>query len=90
MGRPLQIREVPEETLRVLRIRAAEEGSSLSSYALRVLTDHTAHPTVRDVIGRPRSGWTRATREDVLAAVREGRQEQDDKLADVVREGHGR
>jgi hypothetical protein len=74
MGKPMHIREVPEVTLRVLRICAAEEGSSLSSYVLRVLTEHTAHPTILDVISRPRSGWTRATREDVLAAVREGQQ----------------
>jgi len=87
MAKPLQIREVPEDLLRVLRVRAAEEGMPLSGYVLRVLQEHAAQPTVRDVINRPRTGWTRATRQDVLTAVREGRQEQEDKLARTGRRG---
>jgi plasmid stability protein len=90
MGRPLQIREVPEDVLRVLRVRAAEEGTSLSGYVLRLLEEHAAHPTIRDVISRPRSGWATATREDVLAAVREGRQEQEEKVEDLVERRSGR
>jgi len=87
MAKPLQIREVPEDLLRVLRVRAAEEGMPLSGYVLRVLQEHAAHPTVRDVINRRRTGWTGAIRQDVLAAVSEGRQEQEDKLARTERGG---
>jgi len=90
VSKPLQIREVPEDLLRILRVRAAEEGTSLSAYVLRVLREHAAHPTVRDVISRPRAGWTRATRQDVLAAVREGREEQDDKVERIAPWRRGR
>ena len=86
----MQIREVPEDVLRVLRVRAAEEGASLSGYVLRLLEEHTAHPTIREVISRPRSGWSKATREDVLAAVHEGRREQEDKLAALMQRRRGR
>ena len=90
MPKPLQIREVPEDVLRVLRVRVAEEGTSLSAYALRVLADHAARPSIREVMSRPRGGWTRAAREDVLAAVREGREQQDRKALDAARRDRGR
>lgn len=86
----LQIREVPEDVLRVLRVRAAEQGLSLSGYVLQVLREHAAHPTVREVVSRPRPGWARATRDEVVDAIRAGREEREEGLSHLVRARHGR
>jgi plasmid stability protein len=80
MGKPLQIRDVPDELLHVLRVRAAEEEISVSGYVLRLLQEHATRPSIREVMNRRRTGWVRATRDDVLAAIREGHEEQSEKL----------
>lgn len=90
MGKPLQIRDVPDEVLNALRVRAAAEGLSLSAYVLRLVSDHAARPTVRDVLNRPRTGWSRGTRGDVLRAIQEGRHEQDVKADRIVTRRDGR
>ena len=89
MGKPLQIRDVPDELLQVLRVRAAQEGSSISGYVLHLLQEHASRPTIRDVMDRPRTGWSRATREDVLGAIKDGRESQTTKV-DAITEHHGR
>ena len=48
----LQIRDVPEPISRILKARAAQEGRSLSDYALRVLTREAQRPTRAEVIDR--------------------------------------
>lgn len=88
MGKPLQIRDVPDELLQVLRIRAAEEGSSVSGYVLRLLQEHALRPTIREVMNRPRTGWSRATQEDLLSAIREGREDQTAKI-DAIEQHDG-
>lgn len=71
----IQVRNVPEEVHRVLRSRAASAGMSLSDYALAELERVASHPPAADVLARARcrtqSG--RITTEDVVAAVRAGR-----------------
>lgn len=48
----LQVRDVPERTVRLLKARAAEQGLSLSAY-LRVQLEHLAErPTNSDVVER--------------------------------------
>lgn len=86
----LQIRDVPEDVLRVLRVRAAEQGLSLSGYVLQVLREHAARPTIREVVARSRSGWVRATRDEVVDAIRSGREEREESLSHIVRARHGR
>jgi plasmid stability protein len=73
----LQIREVPDDVLLALKSRAAREGQSLAAYALRVLTQHVSRPTLAEVMARPRRGDGRLGAEDVLRAVREGREGRD-------------
>ena len=51
MGRPLQIREVPEPVLALLRERAQERHVSLAAYALEVLTQHVETKTMKEVLG---------------------------------------
>lgn len=71
-------------------VRAAREGLSLSEYVLRLIGVHAAKPTVHEVLDRPRTGWSRGTRDDVLQALDEGRQERDVKVDRMVSERGGR
>lgn len=48
----LQLREVPEDLHRELRVRAARAGQSLSEYALAVLQRHVATPTLDEIADR--------------------------------------
>ena len=48
----LQLRDVPEDLHRELKVRAAKAGQSLSDYALTVLKTHTATPTLADIAER--------------------------------------
>jgi len=51
----LQIRDVPEEVHRVLRVRAAAAGMSLSEYALAELMESTRRPTLDEIASRVRA-----------------------------------
>lgn len=71
MGKPLQIRDVPDEVHEALRRRACKAGLSLSGYALHVLTREVARPTVEEVFARieARGGGASVTLADAVAAV---------------------
>src|SRR6266540_2647815 len=46
MGKPLQIRDVPDDVLAALKAKADRHGLPLSAYALRVLARDAALPTM--------------------------------------------
>jgi plasmid stability protein len=73
MSRSIQIRDVPDDVHRTLRARAAAAGQSLSAYLLAELTRVAERPPVADVLARAaaRSGGARI--DDIVAAVRSGR-----------------
>ena len=48
----LQLRDVPEDVHRELRVRAVRAGQSLSEYVLAVLRTHTANPTFAEIADR--------------------------------------
>ena len=48
----LQLRDVPDDVHRELKVRAARAGQSLSDYALAVLKTHTATPTFAEIAER--------------------------------------
>lgn len=48
----IQIRNVPEETTRILKSRAAAAGQSLSEYLLRELDAIAARPTQEEILDR--------------------------------------
>jgi plasmid stability protein len=54
VGRPLQIRNVPEPVLETLRERADEVHMSLAAYVLEVLTEHVATKSMNQLLARPR------------------------------------
>jgi plasmid stability protein len=61
VGSLLQIRDVPEETRRALKARAAERGQSLNAYLLDLVEEDVARPTVAEVLQRAASRAERAT-----------------------------
>ncbi len=73
----LQIRDVPDEVKRVLKMRAAKAGQSLSEYALSELRRSAESPTLEELFDRvrerggPVSGLSPAA--SMLRAERESR-----------------
>ena len=73
MSRTIQIRDVPDAVHRALRSRAAAAGQSLSAYLLTELTRVAERPPVAEVLARAGGRHGGARSEDIVAAVRSGR-----------------
>ena len=73
MSRTVQIRDVPDDVHRELRARAAAAGLSLSAYLLAELTRVAERPPVADVLARAATRHGGARIDDIVAAVRSGR-----------------
>ena len=73
MGRNIQIRDVPDEVHRVLATRAAAAGLSLTAYLRAELTRVAERPAVTDVLARAAARHGGARVDDIMAAVRSGR-----------------
>lgn len=69
----IQIRNVPDDVHRTLRIRATASGVSLSDYALGELERVAQHPPVADVLARAGKRTGGAEHGAIVAAVRAGR-----------------
>jgi plasmid stability protein len=52
MGRPLQIRNVPEPVHDALKAKAEAAGMSLTAYALRVLEHDALRPSLEELLAR--------------------------------------
>ncbi|MGH3473202.1 MAG: FitA-like ribbon-helix-helix domain-containing protein [Nocardioidaceae bacterium] len=74
----LQIRGVPEEARRGLKVRAAARGQSLNAYLLDIIDREVARPTVAEVLDRAALRAERATTSavDVVTAARAERNDQ--------------
>jgi len=70
----IQVRNVPDETHRELRTRAAAAGVSLSAYALEELERVAARPPVADLLRRAGARAGGAAGDAIVAAVRSGRE----------------
>jgi plasmid stability protein len=78
MSKMIQIRNVPDDVHRTLKIRAASEGLSLSDYIKRDLEDLAKQATLEDVFTRARTraqGRPRITAERIVAIQHELRGE---------------
>ena len=73
MGRNIQIRDVPDEVHRKLATRAAAAGLSLTAYLRAELTRVAERPPVAEVLARAAARHGGARVEDIVAAVRSGR-----------------
>jgi hypothetical protein len=76
MSKMIQIRNVPDDVHRALKLRAAAEGISLSDYIKRDLEEVARQLTLEDVFARARQrGPSGITTEEIVAGIRESRGE---------------
>ena len=66
----IQIRNVPDDVHKALKIRAAEEGTSLSDFLLRQMTGIAERPTLQDMIERIRQREPVELNEDPAITIR--------------------
>ncbi|MBJ7329805.1 MAG: hypothetical protein JHC95_07910 [Solirubrobacteraceae bacterium] len=76
MGKMIQVRNVPDEVHRTLKMRAAAEGMSLSDYIKRDLERAAARPSFAELDARVRArGPSGIKTEENVAILRELRGE---------------
>lgn len=76
MPKMIQIRNVPDEVHRTLKLRATAEGLSLSDYIKRDLEDLAKQATLEDVFASARGrGSSGITAEEIVADIRASRGE---------------
>ncbi|WP_428935091.1 FitA-like ribbon-helix-helix domain-containing protein [Streptomyces sp. ACT015] len=69
----ITIRDVPDDTVNALKIRAAQAGKSLQAYALDLLSREAAKPTLAEMATRlERETRTELTTTDILDAIEDG------------------
>lgn len=76
MSKMIQIRDVPDEVHRTLKVRAAAEGLSLSDYIKRDLEELARQATLEDVFASARAqGESGITAEEIVEGIRQVRGE---------------
>jgi antitoxin FitA len=76
MSKMIQIRNVPDEVHTALKVRAAEEGISLSDYIKRDLEELSKQVTIEEIFARARArGPSGITTEEIVADIRASRGE---------------
>jgi plasmid stability protein len=66
----IQIRNVPDDVHRTLKMRAAAEGLSLSEYLLRQIEGSANRPTLNEVFERARRAGSVNPPEDSATSIR--------------------
>jgi plasmid stability protein len=70
----ITIRDVPDDTVNALKIRAAQAGKSLQAYALELLSREAVKPTLAEMATRlERETRTELDTTDILDAIEDGR-----------------
>jgi plasmid stability protein len=77
MAKTVQIRDVPDEVHRQLRIRAATAGQSVNTYLVHLLIAHASQPTLAEVMERVAFLSGGASRKDIETALRQAREERE-------------
>ena len=71
----ITIRDVPDDTVNALKVRAAQAGKSLQAYALELLSREAARPTLAEMATRlERETRTTLSTTDILGAIEDGRE----------------
>jgi len=71
----ITIRDVPDDTVTILKVRAARAGKSLQAYALDLLAREAAKPSLAEMATRlERETRTELRTTDVLDAIEDGRE----------------
>jgi hypothetical protein len=72
MSKMIQIRNVPDEIHRALKVRAAKEGMTLSGYLLREVSRLAERPTLEELFERARGRKPlKPVTEDSVQIIRE-------------------
>jgi plasmid stability protein len=70
----LTIRDVSDDAVRTMKIRAAQAGQSLQAYLHGLIEKEAAKPTIAEAVQQARSQATAdISTADILAAIDEGR-----------------
>ncbi len=70
----LTIRDVSDDAVRTMKIRAAQAGQSLQAYLRGLIEKEAAKPTVAEAVEQARREATASiSTADILAAIDEGR-----------------
>lgn len=70
----ITIRDVPDDTVNALKVRAAQAGKSLQAYVLDLLARETAKPTLAEMATRlERETRTELSTTDILEAIEDSR-----------------
>ena len=80
MGTLLQIRDVPDDARRALKIRAAARGESLNRYLLDVIEREVARPTLEEVLARAARRAEQASA-SAVGVIEEARGEREGRLS---------
>ncbi len=75
-GTMIQIRNVPEEIHRRLKVRAAIEGMSMSDYVLREIRKALNRPTRQEILERLQAKPLRRLRRNAAVLIRAARDAQ--------------
>lgn len=76
MSKMIQVRNVPDDVHRTLKIRAAAEGISLSDYIKRDLEELAKQATIEEVFAGARArGESGITAEEIVSDLRQMRGE---------------
>jgi plasmid stability protein len=71
----IQVRNVPEEIHRILKMRAAAAGMSLSDYIKRYLVERASRPTLEEIDARVSArGQSKVRAETIVSALSEARE----------------
>lgn len=71
----ITIRDVSDDTVAILKARAAQAGKSLQGYVLDLLSREAAKPTLAEMTARlDRETRTELSLSDVLGAIEDGRE----------------
>jgi antitoxin FitA len=74
MSSMIQVRNVPDDVHRTLKMRAAAAGMSLSDYIKRDLVQSASCPSLEEIDARVRArGRSRVRAQTIVAALREVR-----------------
>ena len=74
MAKMIQIRNVPDDIHRLLKVRAAQEGLTLSQLLLREATALAQRPSIQEIVDRIRSRSSAELKETSAAALRAERE----------------
>lgn len=76
MSKMIQIRNVPDDLHRELKVRATREGATLSDYLLAELREIAGRPTLSQWLEEAAQlAPTQVTTKQIVAAVRDGRRQ---------------